>query len=220
MPSPTIEEYLESIYALSTEGHETIGARLAEMLGVSPPTVTATLQRMTRDGLITLDEHKEIALTPRGRQAAEVLVRRHRLSERLLVDVLGIPWHEVHDDACKLEHAISDRVEERLVDLLGDPDTCPHGNPIPGKEHPVAEKRLSEASEGEVLRIQRVAKLAESETGLLLYLDQRGLRPGVAISVLEVAPFNGPLVLRIAENTVSIGREVASLLWVSPAEAA
>jgi DtxR family Mn-dependent transcriptional regulator len=216
MPTPTIEEYLETIYALAGDGGEVIGARLAEALGVSPPTVTATLHRMLRDGLVTVTGRKEIELTAKGRSAVESLVRRHRLSERLLVDVLGLDWHQVHDEACRLEHAISPQVEERLVAFLGDPDTCPHGNPIPGKRPKVEERRLLDAVPGDQLRVQRVGQRAESEPGLLQYLHQRGLVPGAVVTVVEVAPFNGPIVLQVGERSVPVGRDVAASLWTSP----
>ncbi len=217
MPTPTIEEYLETIFAMASDGTEVIGARLSEALGVSPPTVTATLQRMLRDGLITLGPRKEIQLTPRGQQAVESLLRRHRLSERLLADLLGMEWHAVHEEACRLEHAISPQVETRLAAKLGNPATCPHGNPIPGAPGHADERRLVDAREGDVLTLTRVAQRAEGERGLLLYLEQRGLIPGAVVRVLEVAPFNGPIVLQVGDATVPLGRDLAAMLWGSPA---
>jgi DtxR family transcriptional regulator, Mn-dependent transcriptional regulator len=214
MPSHTIEEYLEAIYSLSCEGQEVIGARLAEALHVSPPTVTATLQRMVRDGLVSLGDRKEINLTAQGQQTVEKIVRRHRLSERLLVDVLGMDWHEVHDEACRLEHAISDQLEQRLVALLGDPETCPHGNPIPGKQRNAGERRLVDAKEGESLTLHRVAQSGETEPGLLLYLEERGLTPGVRLEVIETAPFNGPIVVQLDDRKIPLGRELAAMVWV------
>ena len=219
MPTPTIEEYLEMIHAMASDDTEVIGARLSEALNVSPPTVTATLQRMLRDGLIEFGQHKEIILTPQGRAAVESLLRRHRLAERLLADILGLDWHLVHDEACRLEHAISPAVEARLVALLGDPDTCPHGNPIPGKIGAVGERRLSDVSEGDRVSIVRVAQRAEAEPGLLLYLSQRGLVPGAQVKVTEIAPFNGPIVLAVGKNTVPLGRDLAAMLWTGPSVA-
>lgn len=216
MPTPTIEEYLEAIYVLASDGEEVIGARLGEALGVSPPTVTATVQRMARDGLIQVGPRKEIALTASGQQAVETVLRRHRLSERLLVDVLGMPWHEVHDEACRLEHAISPEVEERLARFLGDPATCPHGNPIPGKEQPAGEFRLADAAAGDWLVISRVAQKAEAQVGVLEYLAQRGLLPGSRVYVTEIGPFNGPIVLQVGERGVALGRDLAAMLWVAP----
>src|SRR3989339_1478496 len=127
----TIEEYLEAILNMASEGKKALGARLAERLQVSPPTVTATLKRMKRDDLITTNGKEGISLAEKGMKLAIGIVRRHRLAERLLMDVLKIPWYETHQEACLLEHAMSDRVVDRLYEVLGKPATCPHGNPIP-----------------------------------------------------------------------------------------
>jgi DtxR family transcriptional regulator, Mn-dependent transcriptional regulator len=213
MPTPTVEEYLEAIYTMAGEGRPVIGARLAESLGVSPPTVTSTVQRMRRDGLVDVADDKEIRLSTSGEQAVERLIRRHRLAERLLVDVLGMPWYDVHDDACRLEHAISSHVEERLAAFLGEPATCPHGNPIPGSSSGRAEIHLPAARPGIPLVLRRVAKRAEAESGLLRYLDEHDLRPGVVFSIQEQAPFNGPVVLHTNDRDVALSREVAALLY-------
>src|SRR5947207_1091373 len=131
--SPMAEEYLESILNLTTEGKPAIGARLAERMNVKPATVVGAVDRLKKDQLVVVDEKsKEISLTDKGRKIAVSLTRRHRLAERLLVDVLGLNWAEAHDEACELEHAISPRVERALTEFLGNPQTCPHGNPIPG----------------------------------------------------------------------------------------
>src|SRR5438270_9059218 len=120
------------MHYLTRDGYTVIAARLAERLNVSPPTVTATLQRMERDGLIEHGPRKEILFTDRGRQAAENIVRRHALTERLLTDLLKMPWHESHEEAHGVEHMLTPKIEARLLQALGNPTTCPHGNPIPG----------------------------------------------------------------------------------------
>src|SRR5437660_10312818 len=125
-PSKTVEDYLLNIYTMSSEGRSVIAARLAETLGVAPPTVTATLHRMTKQGLITVSRQKEVGLTELGLAEAETMVRRHRLAERLLIDILGLDCADVHEEAHRFEHAISPRVEERILPVLGDPATCPH----------------------------------------------------------------------------------------------
>src|SRR5579872_4760146 len=117
---------------MAMEGDMVIGARLAEKFHIAPPTVTETLKRMVRDGLVEMDGKRQITLTPRGVELAESVLRRHRLTERFLVDVLGMQWHEVHEEACRLEHFISGAVESRVITTLHNPTTCPHGNPIPG----------------------------------------------------------------------------------------
>src|SRR5579885_3279696 len=131
--SATVEEYLESIYNMSVENEVVIGARLAEKFKVSAPTVTEMLKRLVRDGYIEMDNKRVVTLTEAGNQAAEAVLRRHRLTERFLVDMLGMQWHQVHEEACRLEHFISGAVEARVIASLNNPTTCPHGNPIPGQ---------------------------------------------------------------------------------------
>src|SRR5882757_5346554 len=130
--SATVEEYLETIYNMSMEGEIVIGARLAERFRVAAPTVTEMLKRLVRDGYVEMDNKRHIVLTEIGNQAAEAVLRRHRLTERFLVDMLGMQWHQVHEEACRLEHFISGAVEDRVITTLHNPTTCPHGNPIPG----------------------------------------------------------------------------------------
>src|SRR3954451_4469180 len=130
--SPAVEDYLETIFELEESGIPPMRARLVERLGISAPTVSETVARLEREGLLSLDERKLLRLTDRGRQAATGVMRRHRLAERLLVDILQVPWSQVHEEAHRLEHAISETLEPYLVKALGDPGSCPHGNPIPG----------------------------------------------------------------------------------------
>lgn len=194
-PTPAIEEYLESIYKLEIRGLRVIGARLAEDLGVSPPTVTEMIRRMADEGFITVTARKEIGLTDRGREAAEVLIRRHRLSERLLTDILGFPWSLAHEEACRFEHVISPAVEERLAKTLDHPATCPHGNPIPGSSGSSETCiRLSEAPAGVIGEIRCVE--GEDEE-LLTYVESLGLLPGVRIEVVGFAPMEGPVEVKV-----------------------
>src|SRR5579883_2717962 len=130
--SATVEEYLETIYNLAMEDEVVIGARLAERFQVAAPTVTEMLKRLVRDGYVEMNAKRHITLTEAGNRAAEAVLRRHRLTERFLVDMLGMQWHEVHEEACRLEHFISGAVEARVIASLHQPMTCPHGNPIPG----------------------------------------------------------------------------------------
>src|SRR5947209_5128487 len=131
-PSEVISRYLEAIYYMWSEGEPLRSARLADWLGVSRPTVTIALRRMTRDGLVKLTRTKDIELTPKGMAQAESIVRRHRIMERWLTDGLGLDWVTADEEAARLEHAVSEVVERRLYEVLGRPTTCPHGNPIPG----------------------------------------------------------------------------------------
>ena len=218
MVTPLIEEYIEIIYHMAQDGVPVIGARLMEKFGVSAPTVTTTVKRMLRDGFIEVNERKEITLTPRGQQLAESMLRRHRLSERLLTDVLGFDWHRVHAEACRIEHSLSPEVEEKLSVALGNPATCPHGNPIPGNVGELEKNTmpLTQAKVGDKVRVTRISEVAEEDDELMAYLHQQGLRPGSSLTVLEKAPFNGPVSLRGENRVVAISPEVAAKIWVAP----
>src|SRR5581483_7560465 len=169
MPTQVVEDYLDQIYLMEQNGQRVIGARLAERMHTAVPTVTETLRRMVREGLVSLDAHKEVSLTSKGKDAAETLIRRHALSERLLTDILGLSWVEAHAEAHKFEHIISPKVEARLMALLGNPDTCPHGNPIPGTGS-MAQPRgtaLSQVDRPGRYHIVRVLEDAESNVDLM-----------------------------------------------------
>ena len=177
---PPVEEYLETMLGLAEEGVPVIQARIAERLGRSAPSVSEMLDRLIDDGYVTR-EGRRLYLTESGRALAEKVVRKHRLAERLLVDVIGLEWHKVHREAGRWEHVISDDVEARLVELLGDPATCPHGNPIPGShtEAPAVETRpLAEVDVGERVRLLRVSEEVELNLGSLTLLDESGFIPG------------------------------------------
>src|SRR6266511_2067294 len=183
--SPASEEYLQAVYTLADEGGQVIGARLAEFLRISPAAVSEMMHRLERDGLLQLDGRKEVRLTERGLTAASRVVRRHRLAERMLVDLLGYEWWKTHEEAERIEHAMSPEMEERLIRVLGDPQTCPHGNPMPGAK-PRPTKSLDKVARGAVATIERIPDQFEHEPGFLQYLDTQGLRPGITIRVLDV----------------------------------
>src|SRR5438105_15318457 len=182
--SATVEEYLETIYNMNMEDEVVIGARLAEKFRVAPPTVTEMLKRLMRDGYVEMDQKRQVTLTEAGNQAAEAVLRRHRLTERFLVDMLGMQWHEVHEEACRLEHFISGAVEARVITSLHNPMTCPHGNPIPGsvpnartylKDHQAV--RLSSVTVGQKAKILCISEVVEDEEALIMYLHEKGLTP-------------------------------------------
>ncbi|MHB0869268.1 MAG: metal-dependent transcriptional regulator [Chloroflexota bacterium] len=216
MATPTIEEYLEAIYLMEVESPPVRSARVAEAMGVSAPTVTDTLRRMAQQGYVLAGQGRGIALTDRGRELAEALVRRHRLSERWLVDVLGFDWSRAHEEACRLEHAISQEVEARLALLLEYPTTCPHGNPIPGLSAGSGEDvtPLSRAAAGDEVTVVRLSPLAETEPDLLEYLHRSGLVPGAGFRLQEVAPAAEVVTLRGPGGVVSLGSKVAAMVWV------
>jgi len=189
--------------------------RLADWLSVSRPTVTAALRRMTRDGMVRLNAHKEIELTARGDAAAAGIVRRHRIVERWMTDVLGLDWVAADTEAERLEHAVSELVAERLYRALGGPKTCPHGNPIPGHSTMRAnELRLSALGAGETGTLTRISEVAQREAPpLLQYLHERGLHPGTPIKVEEVDQIGRTMRLRAARQ-LTLSYETASKLSV------
>ncbi len=217
--SPRVEEYLETIYMLAEERQPVIGARLAELLGVSRATVTMMLQRMARDGLVTVDSRKQVALTPKGQALAEASMRRHRLIERFLTDILGFDWARSDAEAHNLEHCISAEVEAALNRFLGYPSRCPHGNPIPGNPVPPdlhLERPLDTLEVGACARVARVAEPVENALAVLQYVQDRGLTPGVAVKVLDYGPRGDSLVVLIGDRPVSFGRDIARFVFVVP----
>jgi len=227
MLTEKMEEYLEALFKLSCEPETLTPTRLSEYLGVTPPTVLDMLRRLESDGFVRYVEagrggkgrregraRRSISLTPKGQRAAKTLVRRHRLSERFLTDVLGLDWESAHREACKLEHVLSPEVEEKLAEMLGNPETCPHGYPIPDENGNIKEdeeiKPLCDFCEDEKGCIARVD---EEEPQLLQYLASLGLLPDVNIEVKEVAPFGGPLLIKIGDTQYALGREVASKIY-------
>src|SRR5258705_5033612 len=182
--SPATEEYLQAVYALADEGGQVIGARFAEFLRISPAAVSEMVHRLEREGLLKLDERKEVRLTARGLSAASRVVRRHRLAERMLVDLLGYEWWKTHEEAERIEHAMSPEMEERLTRVLGDPQTCPHGNPMPGTTARPT-RPLERLSPGERATVERIPDQFEHEPGFLEYLDTQGVRPGVTLEMIE-----------------------------------
>ncbi len=217
-PSEVISRYLEAIYYMWSEGEPPRSARLADWLGVSRPTVTVALRRMARDGMVRMNTRKEIEMTVAGRRVAESIVRRHRIMERWLTDVLGLDWVAADEEAARLEHAISEKVERRLYEVLGRPRTCPHGNPIPGhsKSSP-RERRLATLDAGARAAISRVSEVAEREAPLLLaYLDERHLTPGRKVDVVEVDDIGRTIRIRAGKREVTLSHDTAAKLWVLP----
>ena len=217
-PTEVVGRYLEAIYYMEAEGETVRSARLADWLGVSRPTVTVALRRMTRDRMVRLTSRKEIELTDRGRESAAAIVRRHRIMERWLTDALGLDWVVADEEAARLEHAVSDRVEARLWEQLGRPTSCPHGNPIPGYAtlNP-AEVQLSSLGQGAVAAVSRISEVAEREAPALLgYLLERRLVPGARIDVLEVDRVGRTVRVEVAEREFVLSHETGAKLWVVP----
>src|SRR4051794_7689349 len=170
---PAVEEYLETILELEESGIPPMRARLVERLGGAAPARAETVGRLAREGYVTLDDHRVVHLTDEGRGYATSIMRRHRLAERLLVDVLHVPWHQVHEEAGRLEHAISANLEAHLVRLLGDPATCPHGNPIPGSASPAPTgplEALGDVAAGTSAEVRRISEEIEADGDSMLLL--------------------------------------------------
>lgn len=215
MPTAALEEYLEAIYKIAEAGTAR-PTQIAEAVGVSGPTVTATLRRLETRGLITRDG-TGVVLTVEGTARALDIIRRHRIAESFLVNVLGLDWEAAHEEACTLEHALSPRVLAALETFLDNPAECPHGHPIPSADgivEPVTGQALSELSAGTSAYVLRVA---ENDDEVLGYLGSVGLRPGVEVLVLEKAPFRGPLTLVIDGAHRAIAYDIASLVTVAVA---
>ena len=208
------EEYLEAIYRLEHEGPGVSTSGLASELGVAPASVSGMLKKLAGDGYIEHKARGEAKLTAKGLELGARVVRRHRLAECLLTEVLGMSWDEVHPEACRLEHAISAKVEERLVHILGDPQVCPHGHPIPPSDGTVPLQLgfpLAQLPEGSEAVVHGVT---EEVPEILRYLAQIGLRPGKHVIVHEKAPLGGPITIGLGSDRHAISLELARMITV------
>src|ERR687895_1294754 len=199
-PTEAAADYLMTIRYMHGEGQPVIAARLAERLHVSAATVSEMVTRLVREGLLTVDgDTRQLNLTNHGREAAERTFRRHALSEWLLTEVVGLGWAEADEEALHLQHALSDRVTDRIDELLGHPPTCPHGNPIPRDGHTPdrpSGMRMSDAVGGSTITVLRVTEEAEEDARLLTFLQENGVRPGNTFAVEDVAEHIGTMRLR------------------------
>ncbi|PSS46089.1 metal-dependent transcriptional regulator [Arthrobacter woluwensis] len=223
----TTEMYLRTILELEEEKIVPLRARIAERLHHSGPTVSQTIGRMERDGLVVVTGDRHLELTDHGRRRAVEVMRKHRLAERLLSDVIGLDWAFVHDEACRWEHVMSERVERRIYELLGHPTDSPYGNPIPGLEQlgglegePFAAglmtlvQAMNEYSPGSVVTVRRLAEPAQVEPELLQQLDEGGIRPGATVSLERAGDY---IAVRVAgiEGALELPPEVAAHVFVS-----
>ncbi len=213
---PAFEEYTETIYELAEDGIHVIQARIAERLDVSRPAVSEMVKRMHGAGLVDIDEQSNIALTNEGRSLATTVVRRHRVAERFLTDILKLSWTDAHHEAGRWEHVISPLVEEAMMNLLDDPTTCPHGNPIPGTGYtdPINALPLVEVKiDGEFV-VERIPEELEFQDGQLAFLEQAGLLPGRKGTILSIAP-DGTTTVSVEGRAVGISAFAASRIVVS-----
>lgn len=215
----THQEYLEALYEMREEGIPTQQARLAEWLGVTPSSVSEAIKRLRAHGLIEEGTQRHLEFTDAGHAAAVTLVRRHRLAERFLVEVVGLPWHLAHEEATEWGHVISEQVEQRFVAVLGDPPTCVHGNLIPGSANAPGDRHLvplEQVEPGSSVRLERLTEDLELDLDVMRFFEDNGLMPGAEIRVLAAAP-DGTLTLEVAGEKVGLGAHLADNLWVARA---
>jgi len=210
------EDYLKAILEAESEGRSVISATLAHWLSVSPPAVTMALRRLKKDGLVRVDQDGRVRLTAAGRQIAGRTAIRHHLIERMLAEVFGMEWYKVHDEAERLEHAVSADFEAKLARKLGRSGICPHGNLVT-PERPASRRRrgLQLLAEGHPGRSYTVSSVYERDRGLLEFLEERGIRPGVRLKVLA-RHYDQTMSVRTASGRVSLGGPVAEKVWVTP----
>lgn len=213
------ENYLKAVLEAESEGEHVISATLAHRLSVTAPAVTMALRRLKRDGLVVVHADGQITLTRTGREVALRTMVRHHLIERMLAEVFGMEWYQVHDEAERLEHAVSAEFEAKLAEKLGPAGVCPHGNPVV-PERPETRRRrgfrlLAEADTG---KSYRVHSLYERDSALLRFLDQRGIRPGARLRVVERS-YDQTVTLITDKHKVFIGGPAAEKVWVAPVKA-
>jgi DtxR family Mn-dependent transcriptional regulator len=209
------EDYLKAIAEAEAEGESVIAATLSHWLSVTRAAVTFALKRLRRDGLVVIKSDGRVQLTARGRQIAEQTILRHHLIERMLSEIFGMQWYEVHDEAERLEHAVSPAFEKKLIEKLGQNDTCPHGNGLalrgPSERRKRGMRLLSEADEGLGYTI---ASVYERDRKLLEFLDKEGIRPGVQISV-KTRNYDGTVSLSVGRREIRLGSAATDKIWLT-----
>jgi DtxR family transcriptional regulator, Mn-dependent transcriptional regulator len=215
---PPIEEYLQVIEQLSDDGVTVIQARVAERLNKTAPSVSEMIERLVDEGYVTR-HGRELELTTNGHEIAQSVIRKHRLAERLLADVIGLPWHLIHEEAGRWEHVMSDEVEKRIVALLGDPGTCPHGNPIPGSVNEVTDRRdqrpMADSDEGDVFRFARLTEEAETDLQSLSEFNAVGFLPNATASI-RAKNADGTIELDVNGTSLNVREKMTQQLYVVP----
>jgi DtxR family Mn-dependent transcriptional regulator len=209
MTTPAVEDYLKAIYQLSVEAAPVSTSAIADRLGIAAGSVTGMLKRLAEAGLVEHTRYHGARLTEQGVVTAVRTIRRHRILELFLVEVLGYTWDRVHDDAERLEHVVTDEMIDRMAVVLGEPDVDPHGAPIPSAAGELRERRLPSLAELEAGEQAVLRQVPDEDAAALRYLAQLELRPGADLHVVDVAPFNGPLRVRINGTEQIVGRELA-----------
>jgi DtxR family Mn-dependent transcriptional regulator len=215
MHTQAVEDYLKSIYKLQEEQNKVTTTVLAELLEVTPAAATGMIKKLAEMNLVIYERYQGVSLTDAGQKIALEVIRHHRLVELYLAEALGVPWDQVHEEAEKWEHVLSEDLEERMDALLGHPTADPHGAPIPnrdGRIAPTTRSRLTELCAGQS---GVVAEVSDHDPALLRYLGNLNLYPKTAFRVVDVAPFNGPVTICVGDAQHALGREVANHIFVS-----
>jgi DtxR family transcriptional regulator, Mn-dependent transcriptional regulator len=214
----SVEDYLKAIYQLSPEGRPAATSEIAHLLALSPPSVTGMVKRLSEHGLLEHIPYRGVQLTGEGRRAALRMIRRHRLIEAYLVEFLGYSWDLVHEEAERLEHAVSDTMVDRMANALGHPQVDPHGDPIPAADGSIQEPACIPLSEVPVGATVEVHRVSESQPERLRYIASLGLRPGVHVTVLDRQPFDELVTVEVGSDRHVIGRELGHVLQCAPEE--
>ena len=216
--SPVVQDYAKAIYALELRSGEAVGNNeLAERLDVPPGTASAMVKRLDELGLAEHTPYRGVRLTEAGRRVALRMLRRHRLLELFLVETLDLPWDRVHEEAERLEHSLSDELEEAIAARLGNPTHDPHGDPIPSAELVLEEPETVSLAELEDGTEARFVRVSDADPAVLRHLGERGVKPGRSLRLVEREPFGGALVVRIGRRTESLPLEIARSMRMEPA---
>jgi DtxR family transcriptional regulator, Mn-dependent transcriptional regulator len=214
--SAPVEDYLKAIYELERTSEPAETNAIARLLGIAPASVSGMVRRLVEQGLITHERYRGVKLTTLGRRAALKTLRRHRVIEAYLTSALGYSWDRVHDEAERLEHAASDELIDRMAAAIGEPETDPHGAPIPTREGTLRERSLVPLAALQPGSSARVERVSDRNAERLRYLAELGIVPGATVQVIAREPFGGPMALRVDDSSRTIGQELATQILVSP----
>ena len=212
--SQALEDYLKVIYVLEADGEKATTTAIAQALDVSNASVTNMLKKLAGMNLIVHESYKGAELSPAGKKIALEILRHHRLLELYLKEVMGYSWDEVHEEAEKLEHHISEQFEDRIAELLNHPTHDPHGDPIPSKDGVMPKKATLALHDGELNTLYMVGRVKDQNPELLRYLEKLGVLPGVELTIIEKAPFDGPIAISLAGQSLSIGFVIAQDIFL------
>lgn len=214
MLTESTEDYLKAIYALEQEGGQVLTSQLAQRLKVTPASTTGMLRKLATMKLVSYKKYQGVVLTVAGRKIALEVIRHHRLLELYLNEIMGVPWDKVHLEAEKLEHVISEELEDRIDQMLGFPTKDPHGSPIPSKSGKVEKSSSLILADLKAGQKAHISEVDDEDSELLRYAGDLGLFPGESVTVIAVAPYKGPLTLMLKEKEVIVGREAAQKILV------